>query len=156
MSVHINAFAPTESAVMVGGAVNATQIPFVSFRMPPLQVDQAHQLSAPVLLCMWAENGTDHDPHFYVQVRDPSGQTRGNVELAWIWDDVPDAPCKWRVFDLQVPFLVFDQGVHTFGIYANPDDSADQALASYPFPITFDTSLPPLPPGQLPPGAEYK
>lgn len=155
--MHINAFVPTESALMVGDAVDATQVPRTALRLPPLKDREVHQLGAPILLCVWAENGTDHDPHIYVQARDPGGQTRGNVELAWIWNDVPDAPCKWRVFDLQLPFLIFGDGVYTFGVYAGRDDPTEAALASYPFPIIFDPSCPPLPPGQeLPPGAEYR
>ncbi|CNH15489.1 Uncharacterised protein [Mycobacterium tuberculosis] len=77
--------------------------------------------------------------------------------MVWAWDDVPDAPCKWRVFDLQLPFLMFSDGVYTFGVYANGGDPTEDALASYPFAIIFDPDCPPLPSGQeLPPGAEYR
>lgn len=155
--MHINAFVPTENVVMVGSSVDAKQIPFTSFALPPLGEERAHQLTAPILLCVWTEKGIDNDPHFYVQARDPQGEVRGNVELAWIWEDEPDRPFKWRVFDLTVPFLVFDQGVYNFGVYADRNDSTGDALASFPFLITFDSKLPPLPPMSqgLPPGAEY-
>ncbi len=155
--MHINAFVPTESPLMVGNAVNATQVPFTAFRLPPLKEQQVHQLSAPILLCLWAENGADHDPRLYVQARDPNSETRGNAELVWFWEDVPDAPCKWRVFDPPLPFLVFGDGVYTFGVYSDPDDPTEDALASYPLTIIFDPDCPPLPSGRgLPPGAEYR
>lgn len=143
--MHINAFVPTGSAVMNGSAVDASQVPMTSFRLPPLKDAQIHQLSAPVLLCLWAENGEDHDPHFYVQARDAAGETRGNAEMVFIWDDTEGAPCKWKVFDLQLPFLIFTEGVYTFGVFANEDDPIESALASYRFPIIFDESLPALP-----------
>ena len=154
--MHINAFVPTERAIMEGDAVNATQVPFLSIHLPPPEGNEVHQLTAPVLLCVWTDNGTDYDPHFYVQARDPEGQVRGNVELMWHWEDAPNAPHKWRVFDLQLPFLVFGGGVYTFGVFADRDDETDQALARYPFSVILDAEAK-LPRGsQLPPGAEFR
>lgn len=109
------------------------------------------------MLCVSALNGEDYDPHFYIQARDPDGQARGNAEVVWYWEDVPGMPCKWRVWDLQMPFLIFGEGVYTVGIYENPDDPNEKALSGFPMPIFFDESLPPLRTGaKLPPGAEFK
>jgi hypothetical protein len=77
--------------------------------------------------------------------------------VIWLWDDVPDRPAKWHVWNLMLPFLVFGDGVYTVGVYHQPNDPTEDALASYPFPIIFDADHPPLPAGQgLPPGAEFK
>ena len=154
--VHIAAFAPTASMAMEGGAVTAAGVPRTHLYLPPLKVGQVHQFIAPILLCVWAESGTDPNPCFYVQARDPSGQTRGNAEIIWLWDDVPNLPVKWQVWNLMLPILVFDEGVYTFGVFKQPDDPNEEALASYPLPIIFDPDAQPLAPVALPPGAEYR
>lgn len=106
------------------------------------------------MLCVSALNGEDYDPHFYIQARDPDGQVRGNAEILWHWEDVPGRPCKWQVWDLQGPFLIFKEGVFTVGIYENRDDPNEKALSVFSLPIFFDDSLPPAPRGvKLPPGA---
>lgn len=154
--MHIAAFTPTVSVTMEGGAVTATGVPQTDLYLPPLNDGQVHQITAPILLCVWAENGTDPNPCFYVQARDPSGQKRGNAEIIWLWDDVPNRPTKWQVWNLMLPFLVFDEGVYTFGVFKHPDDPNEEALASYLFPIIFDPDAQPLAAGGLPPGAEYR
>ncbi|MEB3022976.1 MULTISPECIES: hypothetical protein [Mycolicibacter] len=155
--MHIAAFTPAGQVVMEGSAVTATAVPQTDLYLPPLKGDQVHQITAPILLCVWAENGIDPNPCFYVQARDPDGQTRGNAEIIWLWDDVANRPAKWRVWNLMLPFLVFGEGVYTFGVFKQPDDPIDEALASYPFPIIFDPALQPLPPGtELPPGVEFR
>jgi hypothetical protein len=144
--VHINAFVPTGGVVLENGCVNAVGVPQVEIHLPPLQDNQAHQATAPILLCVSAENGTEHDPQLYVIVHDAGGEMRARLEQIWVWDDVPDRPLKWRVFDLMLPFLIFGGGTYTFGVYARPDDQPDQALASFQLPIILDA------PGQLPQG----
>jgi hypothetical protein len=144
--VHINAFVPTAGVVLENGAVNAVGVPQVEIHLPPLQDNQAHQSTAPILLCVSAENGTEHDPQLYVIVHDAGGEMRARLEQILVWDDVPDRPLKWRVFDLMLPFLIFGGGTYTFGVYARPDDQPDQALASFQLPIILDA------PGQLPQG----
>lgn len=155
--MHIAAFTPTGSAVMEGSSVTATGVPRTDLVLPPLNPAQAHQITAPILLCVWAENGTHPNPCVYVQARDPDGQKRGNAEIIWLWDDAPDRPCKWQVWSVLLPFLVFKEGIYTFGVFTHPDDPVEQALAFYPFPIIFDPAAAPLPPGGgLPPGAEFR
>lgn len=154
--MHIAAFTPAASVLLENDAVTATGVPQAELRLPPLADSQVHQITAPILLCIWAENGTDPNPCFYVQARDPSGQRRGNAEVIFLWNDVPDRTVKWQVWNLMLPLLVFGDGVYTFGLYNQPDDPTEQALASYPFPIIFDPNAPALPPAQLPPWAEYR
>jgi hypothetical protein len=143
-SVHISAFVPTDGVVLENDAVNASQVPFTELHLPPIRGDQVHRIEAPILLCVQAENGTDPNPCIYVQDRDADDVVRGTAELIWLWDGIPDKPCKWRVFDLKLPLLVFGGGVYTFGVYASPDDPTEAALASYPLPIILDAE------GQLP------
>lgn len=145
-AVHINAFVPTGGVALENDTVNAFGVPQVELHLPPLQDNQAHQSTAPILLCVSAQNGTEHDPQLFVIVHDADGEPRGRLEQIWIWEDVPGRPLKWRVFDLELPFLIFGGGVYTFGVYAKPDDQPDQALASFLFPIILDA------PGQLPQG----
>jgi hypothetical protein len=145
-AVHINAFVPTAGVVLENEVVNAVGVPQVERHLPPLQDGQAHHLTAPVLLCVSAENGTEHDPQLFVMVHDADGQLRGRLEQIWIWEDVPNRPLKWRVFNLMLPFLIFGGGVYTFGVYAGPDGEPDHAMASFLFPIILDA------PGQLPQG----
>lgn len=155
--MHINAFVPTDGVEMVDGCVDAKGVPLTFFTLPSLQPHQsAHQLTAPILLGVWSENGADTDPHFYVQARDPHGRLCGNMEQMWFWKDEPNLPYKWRVFDISLTFLIPEPGLYTFGVFANRDDPTEDALASFPFMINFDPALPPMPTPPLPPGAEYK
>ncbi|HEX3732346.1 MAG TPA: hypothetical protein VHU91_05425 [Mycobacteriales bacterium] len=144
--MHINAFVPTAGVVLENETVNAVGVPQVEIHLPPLQDNQAHQSTAPILLCVSAENGAEHDPQLFVIVHDAGGQMRARLEQIWVWDDVPDRPLKWRVFNLMLPFLIFGEGIYTFGVYAGPEDQPDQALASFQIPIILDA------PGQLPQG----
>jgi hypothetical protein len=146
--MHINAFVPAGGVVLENEVVNALGVPRVELHLPPLQDGQVHQSTAPVLLCVSAENGTEQDPQLFVIVHD--GQPRGRLEQIWIWEDVPDRPLKWRVFNLLVPFLIFGGGVYTVGVYAGPDGQPDQALASFRLPIILDAPCQ-LPQGQWPP-----
>jgi hypothetical protein len=144
--VHINAFVPTAGVVRVNDAVNAAGVPHVEIHLPPLPNNQIHHSTAPILLCVSAERGTEHTPSLFVIAHDAGGEMRGRAELVWVWDDVPDRPLKWRAFDLMLPFFIFGEGTYTFGVYAGPDDRPDQALASFLFPVILDA------PGQLPQG----
>jgi len=136
--VQINAFVPTAGVVLADDAVNAVGVPQVEIHLPPLQDNQVHNSTAPILLCVSTENGKEHDPQLFIMVHDADDQLRGRVEQLWIWDDLPNRPLKWQVFSLMLPFLVFGAGTYTFGVYAGPDDQPDQALASFLIPIFLD------------------
>jgi hypothetical protein len=131
--MHISALVPTSRVVLEGGVVNATGVPQTKVTLGGKLPMHVH---APILLCVWTEAGNDPNPCIYVQVRDPNGQKRGDVELVWKWDDVEGHPCKWRVFDLMMPFLAFESGVYTFGVYNHPDDAETDHW--FPLPILFD------------------
>ena len=118
--MHVSAFVPTNNLVLEGGMANAKGVPITDINVPNrFPVD----MTIPVLLCVWSEAGNDPNPCIYVQARDPNGQNRGNAEVTWVWDDVEDHPCKWRVFDLMMPVSVHGPGVFTFGVYDHPDDA---------------------------------
>lgn len=136
--MQINAFVPTAGVVLADDAVNAVGVPQVEIHLPPLQDNQVHNSTAPILLCVSTENGSEHDPQLFIMVHDADDQLRGTVEQLWIWDDLPNRPLKWQVFSLMLPFLVFGAGTYTFGVYAGPDDQPDQALASFLIPIFLD------------------
>lgn len=136
--MQINAFVPTAGVVLADDAVNAVGVPQVEIHLPPLQDNQVHNSTAPILLCVSTENGKEHDPQLFIMVHDADDQLRGRVEQLWIWDDLPNRPLKWQVFSLMLPFLVFGAGTYTFGVYAGPDDQPDQALASFLIPIFLD------------------
>jgi hypothetical protein len=108
------------------------------FTCRPFEDNQVHNSTAPILLCVSTENGSEHDPQLFIMVHDADDQLRGTVEQLWIWDDLPNRPLKWQVFSLMLPFLVFGAGTYTFGVYAGPDDQTDQALASFLIPIFLD------------------
>ncbi|KMV13522.1 hypothetical protein [Mycobacterium heckeshornense] len=84
--MHINAFVPTRGVVLENDAVNAVGVPQVEIHLPPLQDKQVHQSTAPILLCVSTENGTEHDPQLFVIVHDAGGQKRGRLEQIWMWD----------------------------------------------------------------------
>lgn len=134
--MHIAAFTPTRNVVLENDAVNATGVPQTELNLPPLRADQAHKITAPVLLCVWSEMGNDPNPCIYITVRDPDGETRGTFENMWLWDDIEGKQAKWRVFDLKVDFVLPKPGVYTFGVYNHPEDT--EALAWYPLLINFD------------------
>jgi hypothetical protein len=136
--VQINAFVPTAGVVLADDAVNAVGVPQVEIHLPPLQDNQFHNSTAPILLCVSTENGSEHDPQLFIMVHDADGQLRGRAQQLWIWDDLPNRPLKWQVFSLMLPFLVFGAGTYTFGVYAGPDDQPGQALASFVIPIFLD------------------
>jgi hypothetical protein len=144
--VQIHAFVPASAVVLENDAVNAFGVPQNEIHLPPLQERQVHQATAPILLCVSAESGTEHDPQLWIKVHDANGEQRCNAQNFWIWDDVPGRPLKWRVFDLQIPFLIFGGGVYTFGVYAGEGGQLGDALTSFQFSIILDA------PGQLPQG----
>jgi hypothetical protein len=131
--MHISAFVPTFRMSLEGGAVNATGVPQTRV---PLRGKLPMRVNASILLCVWTEAGSDPNPCIYVQARDPSGAIRGNAEIAWAWDDVPDQPVKWQAWALSLPFWLSEPGVITFGVYNQPDDAETDHW--FVMPITVD------------------
>jgi hypothetical protein len=78
--VHVTAFVTTAGVVLENDAVNVVGVPQTEIHLPPLQDNQVHQSTAPILLCVSAENGTEPDPQLFVIVHDADGQMRGRVE----------------------------------------------------------------------------
>ena len=67
----------------------------------------------------------------------------------------PIIPPKWIVWNLKVPYLVFEAGVYTFSVFNRSDDPQEASLAQYPFPIFFDPAAP-FPESEVPPGSTYQ
>ncbi|MCX2932449.1 hypothetical protein ORI20_19425 [Mycobacterium sp. CVI_P3] len=94
----------------------------------------------PIVLSVWTDNGSDHDPHLYTVARDPDGERRGTVEVFWHWPDVDGQPCKVGARVLQLAFVATKPGTYRVGLYEEPDCME----TDHSFPLVVTGSVPSL------------
>jgi hypothetical protein len=92
----------------------------------------------PVILSVWAESGSDHDPHLYAVAYDPDGERRGTVEIFWHWPDVEGQPYKVGVRLLQLAFIATKPGTYRVGLY----NDLNSAETDHSFPLAVTHQIP--------------
>ncbi|MCV7178316.1 hypothetical protein [Mycolicibacterium sphagni] len=88
----------------------------------------------PIVLSVWAESGSDHDPHLYAVAHDPDGARRGTVEIFWHWPDVEGQPCKVGVRVLHLAFIATKPGTYRVRLY--DDFNSTETDHSFPLIVT--------------------
>src|SRR4051812_8312196 len=127
--MHVVAFAPSTRVVVNDeGGVRADGFPMTSAHVE----DFPQQITIPVVLAAYTEGGSDYDPRLYIAAKSPQGERISTVECSWHWPDKPGAPVKFWVLSQQLPLRVQSAGLHTIGLYDNPDATENDHL--FPLP----------------------
>ncbi|WP_163749306.1 hypothetical protein [Mycolicibacterium helvum] len=92
----------------------------------------------PIVLSVWTESGSDHDPHLYAVAHDPDGVRRGTIDIFWHWPDVEGQSCKVGVRVLQLAFVATKPGAYRVGLYGDPDSTE----TGHSFPLLVTLAVP--------------
>ena len=85
--MRVVAFAPLLRAVLEDtGGVRADGFPMTSAQVTSFPA----QINVPLVLAVYTQRGTDHDPRRYIVARSPAGVRVGILECTWQWPDTPE------------------------------------------------------------------
>lgn len=128
--MQILAFAASRTAdLQEAGGVAAEGFPMTSCYVQGFPA----QITVPLVLAVYTGGGSDYQPRRYIVAKSPSGERVGLLEFTWSWPDNPGVPVKFRVFAHYLPMTVYSAGVHTIGLYENPDDIEPEF--AFPLPV---------------------
>lgn len=127
--MQVLAFAPSLRATLEdGGGVAAQGFPMTSCHVGSFP----SQITVPLVLAVCTRGGSDYDPQMYIVARSPRGERLSVIKCAWHWPDNPGTPVKFRVFAHNLTLVVNTPGVHTIGLYDDPEATATDHLVPLP------------------------
>ena len=129
--MHVIAFAAALRAEEDrGGGVKAEGFPLTSATVAG---GFPSQITIPLVLAVYSQGGTDHDPVRYVVARTPKGERIGSLKVGWNWPDTPGTPIKYRVFALHLPILVQSPGLHSIALHNSLEEEDTEHV--FPLPV---------------------
>jgi len=139
--MHVLAFAPSLRAVLdEAGGVTADGFPLTSCHVASFPA----QITVPIVLAVYTQGGSDHDPRRYIVARSPEQERISTLECAWHWPDKPGVPVKFWVTTCNLPMVVQTAGVYTVGLYDTPDGTETEHL--FPLPLAKTNPFAAAPP----------
>jgi len=124
--VRVVTFAPAFSATEeASGGLSARGFPLTRAFVDVFPVE----LTVPVILAVWADEGSDYDVTKYIAVTTADGRRLATMQFSWHWDDNPAAPVKFRAFVQHLPLRIESESLLTVGLY----DSAEATTSEHVF-----------------------
>jgi hypothetical protein len=132
--VRVVAFGPALTVTEdEAGGVSATGFPMTNCFVTELPAN----VTISMVIAVCALSGGEYDPVQYLIATAPDGERVAAMEFRWHWQDVDEAPVKYRVFAQYLPLRITSTGIYTIGLYDRLDSV--ETTAEFPMPVhTYD------------------